>query len=521
MARATLVALGAACGIAAPACLKFSAFSCENDGQCDLGGGLPMGTCVQPEGYCAYPDTQCPAGIRFDDAAGDGLGGECVGDDTGGATDPTVADDGDTDSSPSDTDGTGGTDPSTTEPGDTGPTDDGDTAAVCGGAGAECCPGDTCDAGLECMGSGCGCVFSIAAGLRHTCAIELDGSVWCWGANDLGQLGARLGVGESISAVPVQVAAELGLGTAAQHIAAREHTCVTRSDDTAICWGHNTSGKANPLSLDNMVSPTVATWAMPATTVGVGQNHSCVGRNAGVAATCWGDNGSGQLGTAAAGPGPFEITIGAFEPNRIVGGTAHTCASNLMGDVYCWGANGSGQLGQDPETVPSTDTPTSVSVGPVGALSSGDAHVCVRAGTSALCWGANDVGQLGDGTGVGSFTPVEVALPRNAGAVTDVVSGPDQSCALVAGGDLWCWGSNASGQLMLEPDEMGNDMYTLAPQQLDVGATVLQVATGGTQTCVLTDEGTVLCWGINDYGQNGNGTTNYGFSPTPVALDCP
>jgi alpha-tubulin suppressor-like RCC1 family protein len=517
-----VVAIGAACGLAAPACLKFSAFACETDDQCDLGGGLPMGTCVQPVGFCAYPDAQCPSGLRFDASAGDGLGEECVNDGTPGTGDATVGDDDDTDASATETeDTTAGMPPTTGDVTGPDPSTGGDTQAVCGGAGAECCAGDACDPGLECMGSGCGCVASVAAGLRHTCAVKIDGTVWCWGAGDLGQLGMDLGPGMTMSTLPLEVPAELGAGMEAELVAAREHTCVSRSDGSAICWGHNTNGKADPLSLENMVPPTVTTWAMSPTTVGVGQNHSCVGRDEGISATCWGDNASGQLGTAAAGPGPFDVTIAGFEPAQIVGGTAHTCASNLMGAVYCWGANGSGQLARDPVTVPSSDAPLVVPVDPVGALSSGDEHVCARVGTTAWCWGANSLGQLGDGTGIASFTPVAVALPPTAGAVTDVVSGPDQSCAIVAGGGLWCWGSNASGQLLLEPDKMGNDMYTLAPQEIEVGATVLQVATGGTQTCALTDEGTVLCWGINDFGQNGNGTTNYGFSPTPVELECP
>lgn len=504
------------------ACLSFSAFSCQDDTQCDLAGPVAGGACVDSVGYCAYPDMGCPSGLRFDDAAGDGLGGECVGDgNTGpGTGDGTVGDDGGTEPDPTAGEDTtvGTTPPTTTDP--TGPGSDTgeDTVGACGGGGQDCCAGDMCDAGLQCMGSGCGCVASLAAGTRHTCAIKLDGSVWCWGANDLGQLGT---MDEGMSPLPVAVPADFGAGMGAQQISAREHTCATRESGVAVCWGHNGSGKADPLSLANIIIPTLATWSMPATTVGVGQSHTCMGRDAGLSTSCWGDNASGQLTGALPGPGPFDSAVPGFEPNRVVAGTAHTCASSLMGSVYCWGNNGSGQLARDPVTTPSSDTPLPVTIGPIGALASGNNHVCARVGNEALCWGANDLGQLGDGTGAMSSTPVPVALPLVAGAVSNVVSGPNHACALVAGGVLYCWGSNDKGQLMLEPDKMGNDMFTLTPVLLDVGATVLEVATGGSQTCVRTDQGEVLCWGVNDFGQNGDGTTNYGFSPTPAALDCP
>ena len=101
-----------------------------------------------------------------------------------------------------------------------------------------------------------------------------------------------------------------------------------------------------------------------------------------------------------------------------------------------------------------------------------------------------------------------------------IEAGDQHTCVIDDAAALWCWGSNANGQLMLEPDGMGFDGYTLVPVPIDVGAGVLAVTGGVTHTCVLTDAAEVLCWGTNTVGQIGNGTTNYAFEPQVVPISC-
>jgi len=498
-----------AAAAATSACLNFDPFGCQDDTQCDA---EEMGRCEPSVGYCSYPDLACLTGYRYESDAGDGLGGECVNvvmatgsDTTNGSTDP-----------PPDTDdpmtgSTTGPDP------DTGTDDDPTTEGECGGSGQECCAGDVCDDGLSCNGGVCGCVASIAVGDRHTCAVKLDGSVWCWGDNTLGQLAG--GAPPDMSPLPVQVAG-FGPGAVATQVYARNHTCAHRDDQTVFCWGDNIGQKVDfGAPIDIITSPVQAVWAEPAVHIGVGGTHTCVGRGAAFAPTCWGANGSGQI-TGTEAPGPA-IVGGGFEPNAVALGNTHSCMSTLTGQLFCWGDNTYGQLGIDPVMTPTSIVPQAVVVAPIGQMVAGAHHTCARTGSDVVCWGRNDQGQVGDGTGVDTFTPTTIVFPPGAAMVDSLTAAADQTCALMASGELFCWGGNQFGELLLEPDKMGQDGFALSPQLIDVGFAVAQLATGQTHTCALSTTGQMMCWGENGQGQIGDGTMSDAQDPTPVELSCP
>ncbi|MCX4246701.1 RCC1 domain-containing protein [Paraliomyxa miuraensis] len=507
----TLAAVLAIAAASSSACLNFDPFGCQEDTQCDA---QAMGRC-EAVGYCSYPDLACiDTGYRYEDGAGDGLGGQCVGvevagTDTDGTTTTAM-----TDPDPETSLDSGSTtmvDPTT------GSDDEPTTGDACGGAGQACCAGDGCDAGLSCNDGLCGCVQAIAVGNRHTCAIKLDGNVQCWGANDLGQLASAE---PPMSPTPVDIPG-FGGALAATALYARNHTCALTGDDTLWCWGDNASQKASVIDPSPVVLiPGQATWAVPAAAAGVGGSHTCVGRGMGQAPTCWGDNGSGQLSGMEVPPGPA-IVPGGFEPFVVALGDAHTCMSTLMGDLYCWGDNGNGQIGADPVTTPSLSVPQVVGVPPIGTLATGAQHTCVTVGSEVQCFGRNNMGQLGNGTNVDAFTPSAAMFPPGAGVVAQLVAGADQTCAVMAAGELYCWGGNQNGELLLEPDKMGEDGFALTPRLIEVGFDVAQIATGSTHTCALSTAGQVLCWGANDQGQIGDGTVTDALEPTPAQITCP
>lgn len=500
-------AAAAAMAAATSACLDFAPFGCQDDSECDLEA---MGVC-QPVGYCSYPDQACvDTGYRFENDAGDGLGGECV--------IPVAATDTVNPSQATDTPDTEDTTGPTTGPdldstSDDGPTTDDD----CGGGGQVCCPGDMCDPGLSCSDGLCGCVQAIAVGDRHTCAVKLDGSVWCWGDNMLGQLAAPMKMLDSPEPLPIA-----GVTGVTQMIAARTHTCVVRDDGIPVCWGDNAANKVTPLDpAPTVVVPVEANgWdAVMVGPLGVGGTHTCVGRS-GMAPLCWGSNASSQL-TGVDPPPALPVTVNGVEPTAIALGEAHSCMSNMAGELLCWGNNAAGQLGIDPLVMTSSDTPTVVLDIPlVSQVVSGQHHVCIRAGTDVMCWGDNDFGQLGIDTNVDTFTPTSVAFPPPASGVATLVAAADQTCAVMSNGDLYCWGRNQNGELLLD-NIGGEDGFTLVPQAIDLGFAVAQVATGVTHTCALTSQGQVLCWGRNMQGQIGDGTMNPAFEPTPAQLSCP
>jgi alpha-tubulin suppressor-like RCC1 family protein len=463
----------------------------------------------------------CPdTGLRYDENAGDGLAGQCLTmvagtdtDPTGSATNPS--------SGPTTTTESTSMGPSTTmNPTEPTSSDGTDSSGTCGNAGQACCANDQCnDPGLACTSGGvCSCVSDIVSGSRHNCLLKVDGSVWCWGANDLGQLGTSANNFES---TPIQVMASLGPGVDA--MSALITTCVHRADNIAVCWGDNASGQVDPADLVSMtLGPTQNAVATSATRVANGRSHTCFGRSGANVATCFGDNTTSQLTGTDPGPGPVNVS-GSTEFEQLQGGLNHTCGRGSNGAIQCWGNNAQGQLGADPMTVATSPTLFSVPLSPAGDVAVGRNFTCARVNTTIHCWGQNNLGQLGDGTGVNNFNPLTEAMVPGTVSVTDLIAADDHACVIADAGDLYCWGSNQNGQLRLPPDKMGADQtFTLVPVEIDIGdINAVDFAGGTTHSCVLGDDGRIFCWGTNSSGQIGDGTTAFAFDPTQVQVTCP
>ena len=97
--------------------------------------------------------------------------------------------------------------------------------------------------------------------------------------------------------------------------------------------------------------------------------------------------------------------------------------------------------------------------------------------------------------------------------VTAIAAGNKHSCALAADGTVSCWGMDDFG-------ELGNGLVTTSATSTPVSVVglsgVTAITAGGGHTCALTGDRTVHCWGANDYGQLGDGTTTN--SATPVSV---
>src|SRR5438093_9501531 len=162
---------------------------------------------------------------------------------------------------------------------------------------------------------------------------------------------------------------------------------------------------------------------------------------------------------------------------------------------------------------------TATGVGTATAVDMGSFHSCARLQDGTVrCWGMNDSGQLGDGTQISSSTPVAVAGITGAAAIT---GGGFHTCARFPDGTLQCWGRNNAGQLG-DPATLREAVTT--PVRVTGITTATAVSAGGVHTGALPGDGTVRCWGQNDYGQLGNGTSDpvpgspSTFNPTPVMV---
>lgn len=271
----------------------------------------------------------------------------------------------------------------------------------------------------------------------------------------------------------------------------------------------DTDGDAGP---DGSTDPVV-------TRVSAGMFHSCVVFENGNV-KCWGYDQFGPLGY---GPDlesypdadefipstlPF-VNVGA-NVVEIEASNYFTCALLEGGEVLCWGSNSDGQLGQGHGIVnipsPSEYDPIDVG-GPVLQMDTGGAHVCaLLEGGGLKCWGLGWEGQLGYGSTAPVYDPSEKGLLDLGGPSIDVSAGARHTCAVLEGGGVKCWGNNDYGQLgygttdsVLAPSEVGT---------LPLGTSAVQVSAGSEHTCALLVGGEIKCWGMGSHGELGYGNTD-------------
>ena len=311
-----------------------------------------------------------------------------------------------------------------------------------------------------------------------------------------------------------------GIGDACEQantglVSGNARSCEVTPEGALKCWGDNSYRLlGDGTYTDRSSKLTVAGFDSGVAAVAMGDNHTCVLMLTG-GVQCWGDNGYGQLGdgTTIVRTSPVTVTSLGAGVAAIAGGFRHTCALTTAGAVKCWGYNGNGQLGNGTTTQPpSPVSVTGLSSGVV-AITAGNSHTCALLSTGAVrCWGANWSGRLGDGTTISQSTPV--AVVGLGASVAAISAGDSHTCALSVGGAVACWGYNQFGRL--------GDGTTTTQRLTPVGVQGLQsdvtaIATKYAHTCAVTTSGAVKCWGYNSYGQLGDGTTNYQTLPVTVA----
>jgi alpha-tubulin suppressor-like RCC1 family protein len=355
---------------------------------------------------------------------------------------------------------------------------------------------------------------SAVAGNGVTCAVRVGGTLWCWGYNVEGQVGDGTTTNRSM---PVRVGSATNWDSVST---GGSSECALRADDTLWCWGHNGQGQLGNGTTTNRSSPTQVGTATDWQAIVAGDDsHNC-GIRGGGSLWCWGSNEFGKLGDGTTTNRSSPAQVGADTDWQVVEvGYSHTCGIRAGGTLWCWGYNLHGQLGNG--TSANTPNPSPVQVGSDtdwAAIEVGWGHTCgLRAGGTLWCWGYNLYGQLGNGTSTGIFTPNP--SPIQVGTDTDwqsVETGGDYTCGIRAGGTLWCWGTNEYGQL-------GNGTSsgsTPNPSPIQVGTdTDWQGVEGGNRhTCGVRTDATAWCWGSNQYGALGDGTNTDRDTPTEVQL---
>jgi uncharacterized protein YjdB len=270
---------------------------------------------------------------------------------------------------------------------------------------------------------------SIQAASIGTCGLTTDGTAYCWGANNVNQLGDGLSFAqETQRGTPGPVLTSLHFTQLANFNGA---PCALDTSATAWCWGWNDNGRlgaGNVAPLSPIVGLGGNTWRLLAQ----GQSDNCGVTTAGVA-LCFGVI-DGQV--VGASPVYTMMTVGHF----------HACGLDATGSAWCSGANDQGQFGNGttsnsmhPAAVPAAMGMTFVSI------ASGVDSVCgLTPGGDIYCWGNNESGELGNGTMASSTVPVKVTSSLT---FTSLARGYFHFCATATNGGVYCWGNNQFGQL--------------------------------------------------------------------------
>ncbi|MGB0378024.1 MAG: RCC1 domain-containing protein, partial [Poseidonia sp.] len=217
----------------------------------------------------------------------------------------------------------------------------------------------------------------------------------------------------------------------------------------------------------------------------------------------------------------------AYLNGQVGSGDFGSCGILGNGSVMCWGQNPNGELGNGATSNTHARVPVFVSL-PQGrtavSLGVGWRHICaILDNASLMCWGNNYYDQLGLGYNQPDkvFSPEYVNLGTDRTAVA-VAGGLSHTCAILDDGSMKCWGRDNYGQL-----GDGGYIYSNANTQpipvsvnLPTGRTAVDLTAGYSHNCAILDNGSLTCWGLNHYGQVGNDTGHQGGShATPVHVD--
>ncbi len=346
--------------------------------------------------------------------------------------------------------------------------------------------------------SGLSGVKQVNVGQTNACALQLKGTVECWGDNNL--RGNDFWVDAVLSYYPnvYRISNLTGVASISTAIASgtSQYSCALLKNASLECWGINNEGELGNGETGSVGTPSGVDQLKSVAEVSTGGATTCALLNQGTV-DCWGLNLFGELGIGVGPDRDRPVAVpGISGVSQISVGQLDTCALLRQGTVHCWGLDAQGELGGG---IASTTGPILVkSLTGVGQISVGWSHTCavLDAGT-VKCWGDDSWGQLGNGKNNLSDTPEYVTGLAN---VRQVASGDEFSCALLVDGSVKCWGNGTSGQL----GDGKYVTYSLTPVSVQGLTGVSQISVGQDFACALLGTGAVECWGDDFQDELGN-----------------
>ena len=299
-------------------------------------------------------------------------------------------------------------------------------------------------------------VHQVIGGPNHSCAIQSDGAVSCWGANDKGQLGSGVAT-EAPSTTTVDLVNPCGPARALA--LGFRYTCAALLDGTVRCWGMNYRGSLGDPSTTDYFKPTpvrVRNLGSKAVALAAANHTTCAVIDDG-AVRCWGYNKQGQVGSGSMAEEVLRAERVALDRAAIsvVAGRDFVCALASDKTVWCWGSGTSYAQGQQVPPVCKTDssqndepcsrTPLQVpGLSDIEEIAAGTHTVCARTASGELfCWG-----QVRLGTMSTSMAPIRVPLASP--IAPGIALGEEHFCVRTTIGEVYCWGDAQQGQVGID-----------------------------------------------------------------------
>ncbi len=328
-----------------------------------------------------------------------------------------------------------------------------------------------------------------------------------WGPNRRGELGADYTSGPQGPVTAQQ------LGAVRQIVSTYHSSYALLADGTVRAWGGNVWGQLGDGSHQESPAPMRVTGLSGVTAIAAGGAHAMALLSNGTVET-WGSNMFGELGNRTTGAG--HETGGSDVPIPVPGlsgvvaiaaGGADDAALLADGTVLAWGENKLGQIGDGTRVEKDVPTPVrgvsgarAIAVGGMPTLG-GHMLALLNDGT-VLAWGANGSGQLGNGTMLSGAAATPVTGLRGVVAVSASVS---HSLALTSNGTVESWGSDLYGELGTTVSERcSGNPCSRVPVPVLTGASAISAGYAFSEAI---REGSIEGFGLNDYGQLGDGTT--------------
>ncbi|OPH57176.1 hypothetical protein BC351_25230 [Paenibacillus ferrarius] len=355
-------------------------------------------------------------------------------------------------------------------------------------------------------------IQQIEGGKGFTVILKKDGTVWTWGNNLRGKLGAGLNNRNQASQIS-------GLSDITAIAVGQAHTLALKKDGTVWSWGENTFGQLGDGTTMDRLAPVQVADLTHVSAISAGNFHSVVIKDDG---TAWsfGDNTYGQLGdgTNTAQSKPVQVKGNIASVKSIASGAYHTLAIDQDGVVWAWGDNFFGELGygydQNRLNTPIMATSTNWHITQIAA--GFDFSLALKDDGTVLTWGLINSDPASMYSAITTNMQDEHKFPVlviGLDHVTRITAGNSHAVALKEDGSVYTWGDNTSGQLGVGTGYDGRTWNQTFPSQVNGLPEITNIGVGSNFTFAIGKDESLWAWGSNSYSQLGDETLNNQASP--------